>query len=196
MNITFCTRLHIFCLSLMHTCKHTQRNNILSCLCCCLNTPFPLALILNPPAVSQGGETQTRAQRALSTPQPLNTSSALPFENKPRRQAPVSNSRLICEHTCPTLRWELFGDFPAAVPGSRCENGGDQAWCFAKQCGGHYSHCEDMEEVRGGASSAVARSWSRWRSAKAKASDQRHIDSMCLHFVKLQKCGLNADFRA
>lgn len=114
--------LSLFCL--IPTCKYTQKKN-LSCLCCCLNTkslwiPSPGS---KPPAVSQGGETQTRAQRALSTPQPLNTSSALPFENKPRRQAPVSNSRLICEHTCPTLRWELFGDFPAAVPGSRCENG-------------------------------------------------------------------------
>lgn len=140
-------------LYLSHSHTYTE-NNILPCLCCCLNTKSlrtppprpPSAPNPNPPAVSQGGETQTRAQRALSTPQPLNTFSALPFENKPRRQAPVSNSRLICEHTCPILRWELFGDFPAAVPGSRCENGGNQAWRFTRQCGDHYSHSEDMEE--------------------------------------------------
>lgn len=112
--------------SLCHTCTHRKSSSALFALLSkhkTLADPAPNP----PPAVSQGGETQTRARRALSTPQPLNTFSALPFENKPRRQAPVSNSRLLCEHTCPTLRWELFGDFPAAVPGSRCENGGDQA---------------------------------------------------------------------
>lgn len=57
----------------------------------------------------------------------------------------VSCSRLICEHTCRTLHWELFGDFSAAVPGSRCENGGNQAWCFSRQCANHNSDCTDME---------------------------------------------------
>lgn len=114
----------------------------------------PPALNPKPPAVSQGGETQTRAQRALSTPQPLNTFSALPFENKPRRQAP-SQTLAACKHTC------LFGDFPAAVPGSRCEDGGNQAWRFTGQCGDHDSH--SAGEVRCGASPAVGQSWLRWR---------------------------------
>lgn len=74
-----------------HTHSHTHIDTYRKWFClvgfCCLNTKSlwwcPPLHSLTPPAVSQGGETQTRAQRALSTPQPLNTSSALPFENKP-----------------------------------------------------------------------------------------------------------------
>lgn len=77
----------------MHT--HIEVN-ILLCLCCCLNTkswpppPPPPALNPKPPTASRGGETQTRTRRVLSAPQPLNTFSALPFENKPHGQAPLS----------------------------------------------------------------------------------------------------------
>lgn len=102
--------------------------------------PHPLCTSPQTPQASQRGETQTRVQRAPSTPQPLNTYSALPFEKKPCQQAlstpdppSVSYPRLVREHTCCTLHWELFGDFPVAVPGSRCENGGNQAWCFIMQ---------------------------------------------------------------
>lgn len=49
---------------------------------------IPLFLNPNPSAASQRGETQTRVQRAPSTPQLLNTYSALPFENTPPHPPP------------------------------------------------------------------------------------------------------------
>lgn len=119
----------------MHTHTHIEVN-ILLCLCCCLNTkswppppPSPPALNPEPPAASRGGETQTRTRRALSAPQPLNTFSALPFENKPHGQAPLSQTPSPhASNTCLALCWELGGELPpAAVPRSRCENGGGRA---------------------------------------------------------------------
>ncbi|KAI3359805.1 hypothetical protein L3Q82_014173 [Scortum barcoo] len=95
----------------------------------CWHRHFPVLMLLTPTPQLCPREVKLKPERRelsqllnLSThPQryPLKINHA----GKPR----VSSSRLICKHTCPTLRWELFGDFPAAVPGSRCENGGNQA---------------------------------------------------------------------
>lgn len=76
----------------IYTCVHTHPHKIIFCLVCAFasiqNPCHPPAPNSKPLPVSQGAETQTRVHRAISTPQPLNTFSALPFENKPRRQAP------------------------------------------------------------------------------------------------------------
>lgn len=144
-----------------HAHTHIHIENNIPCRCLYKIPATPPAPNPNPPGASQGGETQTRVQRALSTPQPLNTFSALPFENKPRRQAP----RL-------TLSPHVWAHMPHARLGAlrslsrRCSR--KQMWERHDASLGnveiHYFH--DEGELGCGTSSAVGQSWLRWHSAE------------------------------
>lgn len=141
-------------------------------------------LTQTPRAVSQGGETQTRAQRALSTPQPLNTSSAYPLKinhaGKPPSQTLASYVSTHAPHsagssleTSPPLFQEA--DVRMAAIRHDASRGNVEAITLT---------VEDMEERWDvGASSAVAQSWLRWHSAKLKSiwsvPYQQHMALFC-----------------
>lgn len=123
---------------LAQACKH--KNDV----CADVQTPN---LPPPPPQLCPGEVKPKPERRELS--QLLNLSThpqQYPLKINDAGKPPSSSSCLIREHThAPALCWKLFGDFPAAVPGSRCENGGSQACRFIRQCGDHYTNSGNVE---------------------------------------------------